>query len=129
MKFLHIMLRVKDIEKSLFFYQNLFDMNLTKTMELEDCRLYFLSDEDGQTQIELTHNFDTPTEGYSHGSAFGHLAFEVQSITAFSEKMKTLGLGEVQEVYSMPRYDMQIAFIEDPDGNSIELIEPTYYLA
>ena len=58
MKFLHVMIRTKDVDKSLDFYTKLFDMNLVRTIKLEDCVLYFLSDEDGQTQIELTANFD-----------------------------------------------------------------------
>ena len=79
MKFLHVMIRVKDINKSLKFYQDLFDMNLVNEMELEDSKLYFLSDEDGQTQIELTYNFDTPKNGYINGDAFGHFAFNYKN--------------------------------------------------
>ena len=129
MRFLHVMLRVMDIEKSLAFYEGLFDMKLARQMRLEDSELYFLSDETGQTQIELTYNFDTPAEGYSHGNAFGHLAFGVDSIEEFSQKMKTLGYGEVGEIYPMPEYGIKIAFIKDPDGNIVELIEEVYYLA
>ena len=77
MRFLHVMLRVKDIEKSLAFYEELFDMTVVNKMRLDDCDLYFLSDEEGETQIELTYNDETPSSGYTHGSGFGHLAFEV----------------------------------------------------
>ncbi len=129
MKFLHVMFRTVDADKALKFYGELFDMNLVRTMRLEDSELYFLADEDGQTQIELTYNFDTPTEGYKHGNAFGHLAFEVDSISEFSDKMKNLGYGEITETYDMPAYDIKIAFIQDPDSTTIELIEPVYHLA
>ena len=71
MKFLHTMVRVKDIDASLKFYQELLDLNLTEEVELEDCKLYYLSDEDGQTQVELTHNFETPENGYEKGNGFG----------------------------------------------------------
>ena len=53
MKFVHIMIRVKDIEKSMRFYTELLDMNKTGEVELDDCTLYYLSDEDGQTQIAM----------------------------------------------------------------------------
>ena len=123
MKFLHVMIRVKDINNSLKFYQELFDMNLVNEMELEDSKLYFLSDEDGQTQIELTYNFDTPQNGYNHGNAFGHFAFSTKNMDKFGEKMKEFGISWLVEPFILPNYDMKIAFLKDPDGNEIELIE------
>ncbi len=123
MKFLHVMIRVKDINKSLKFYQELFDMNLVNEMELEDSKLYFLSDEDGQTQIELTHNFDTPKDGYKKGEAFGHFAFSTRNMEDFENKMKEFGINWLVEPFVLENYDMKIAFLKDPDGNEIELIE------
>ena len=123
MKFLHVMIRVKDINKSLKFYQELFDMNLVNEMKLEDSKLYFLSDEDGQTQIELTYNFDTPKDGYKNGNAFGHFAFSTKNMVDFENKMKKLGISWVVEPFVLENYDMNIAFLKDPDGNEIELIE------
>lgn len=123
MKFLHVMIRVKDINKSLKFYQELFDMNLVNEMKLEDSKLYFLSDEDGQTQIELTYNFDTPKDGYKNGNAFGHFAFSTKNMVDFENKMKKLGISWVVEPFVLENYDMKIAFLKDPDGNEIELIE------
>lgn len=123
MKFLHVMIRVKDIDKSLTFYQELFDMNLVDEMELEDSKLYFLSDEDGQTQIELTYNFDTPKNGYNNGNAFGHFAFSTKNMDKFEEKMKEFGINWLVEPFILQNYDMKIAFLKDPDGNEIELIE------
>lgn len=123
MKFLHVMIRVKDINKSLKFYQELFDMNLVNEMELEDSKLYFLSDEDGQTQIELTHNFETPKDGYKNGDAFGHFAFSTKNMKDFENKMKEFGINWLVEPFVLENYDMKIAFLKDPDGNEIELIE------
>lgn len=123
MKFLHVMIRVKDINKSLKFYQELFDMNLVNEMKLDDSKLYFLSDEDGQTQIELTYNFDTPKDGYKNGNAFGHFAFSTKNMVDFENKMKKLGISWVVEPFVLENYDMKIAFLKDPDGNEIELIE------
>ena len=68
MKFLHAMIRVKDLEKSMNFYEGLLDLNKTDQVELDDCTLYYLSDEDGQTQIEITYNKETPEEGYKNGN-------------------------------------------------------------
>ena len=60
MKFLHSMIRVKDINASLRFYTELLNMKINKKKRLEDCELYFLDDEEGVSQIELTFNDETP---------------------------------------------------------------------
>lgn len=123
MQFLHVMIRVKDIDKSLEFYTKLLEMNLIRTIMLEDCVLYFLSDEDGQTQIELTANFENPDEGYQNGNAFGHFAFGVDSMEEFSKKLHSMGLEYMYEPFFMKEANSTIAFIKDPDGNEIELIQ------
>ncbi len=123
MRFLHVMLRTKDAEKSLDFYTKLFDMNLVRTIKLDDCVLYFLSDEDGQTQIELTANFENPENGYENGNAFGHLAFGVNSMFEFTQKLHSMGYEYLYEPFFMEEANSLIAFIKDPDGNEIEIIE------
>lgn len=123
MRFLHVMIRVKDIDKSLDFYTKLLDMNLVRTIKLDDCVLYFLSDEDGQTQIELTANFENPENGYTNGNAFGHFAFGVKSMDEFDKKLSSMGYGYLYEPYYMAEADSTIAFIKDPDGNEIEIIQ------
>lgn len=123
MRFLHVMIRVKDLEKSLDFYTKLLDMNMVRTIMLEDAALYFLSDEDGQTQIELTANFDTPENGYENGNAFGHFAFEVDSMDEFTKKLHSFGYEYLYEPFYMREAGSKIAFIKDPDGNEIEIIE------
>ena len=121
MKFLHVMIRVKDIEKSLKFYTELLDMNLTNEVRLDDATLYYLSDEDGQTQIELTYNDETPVEGYSVGSGFGHFAFHTNSsMDEFGEKMKSMGYKFIEEPFSL--LGMRVAFLKDPDGYEIEVL-------
>lgn len=86
MKFVHTMIRVKDLDESMKFYKELLEMNQTGEVELDDCTLYYLSDEDGQTQIEMTYNKETPKEGYTNGNAFGHFAFELDKMSDFTEK-------------------------------------------
>ena len=122
MKFLHAMSRVKDIDKSMDFYTKLLDMNLVRTIKLDDCILYFLSDEDGQTQIELTANFENPENGYTNGNAFGHFAFGVDSMDEFTKKLHSMGYEYLYEPYYMEEAGSTIAFIKDPDGNEIEII-------
>lgn len=123
MKFLHVMIRTKNVDKSLDFYTKLLDMNLVRTIKLNDCILYFLSDEDGQTQIELTANFENPENGYSEGTKFGHFAFGVDSIEEFTKKLHSMGYEYLYEPFFMEEADSTIAFIKDPDGNEIEIIQ------
>ena len=122
MTYLHTMIRVKDVEKSLEFYEGLLELKLHHTKDLDDCRLYFLSDNEGYTQIELTANFDTPEGGYTAGTKFGHLAFELdETFETCTPKLKALGYEYLYEPYFMGT--SEIAFINDPDGNQIELIK------
>ena len=123
MKFLHVMIRTKDSDKSLDFYTKLLNMNLVRTITLDDSVLYFLSDIGGQTQIEITANFENPKEGYTNGNAFGHLAFGVENIEEFSKKLHSMGYDYLYEPYYMEEADSIIAFIKDPDGNEIEIIQ------
>lgn len=123
MKLLHTMIRVKDIDKSLKFYTELFNMNLVKEMRLEDCTLYFLSDEDGQTQIELTYNDKTPDGGYDLGNGFGHFAFQVDSMDDFTVKLKKIGYEYLYKPFVLSGHDTKIAFVKDPDGYEVELVE------
>ena len=122
MKFVHVMIRVKDIDASMRFYTELLVMNRTGEVVLDDCTLYYLSDEDGQTQIELTYNKETPENGYENGNAFGHLAFETNSMEEFSKRMQSMGYEYLYEPYFMPEVNMHIAFLKDPDGNEIEIM-------
>ena len=122
MRFAHVMIRVKNIDESMKFYTELLDLNRTGEVKLDDSTLYYLSDEDGQTQIELTYNNETPKEGYKNGNAFGHLAFEAKSMDEFTDKMNKFGYKYLYEPYFMPEVNMRIAFLKDPDGNEIEII-------
>ena len=123
MKFLHTMIRVKNIEESLKFYTELFNMKLADKKRLEDCTLYFLDDERGKVQIELTYNDETPSDGYVNGNAFGHFAFGCENIDEFSEKLFTMGYKYLYEPFDLTGNGSKIAFVNDPDGNEIEIIE------
>ena len=122
MRFAHVMIRVKNIDESMKFYTELLDLNRTGEVKLDDSTLYYLSDEDGQTQIELTYNNETPEGGYVNGNAFGHLAFEAKSMDEFTEKMNKFGYKYLYEPFFMPVVNMHVAFLKDPDGNEIEIM-------
>lgn len=122
MKFLHTMMRVSNIEKSLKFYQNLLGLKLSHTLDLDDCKLYYLSDGESDFELELTQNFENPSEGYNLGTQFGHFAFEVPSIDEFTKNMKDFGVEYLYEPFEI-KPGLRIAFLQDPDGIQIEVIE------
>lgn len=123
MKFLHTMIRVKNIEESLKFYTEVLNMKLDHKKRLDDCWLYFLTDESGCCQIELTYNDKTPESGYDIGSGFGHFAFGVESLDDFTTKIDKLGYSYLYPPFDLTGKGSKIAFIKDPDGYEIELIE------
>lgn len=123
MKFLHTMIRVKNIEESLNFYTQVLNMQLEHRKRLDDCWLYFLTDENNTCQIELTVNDETPVDGYSVGTGFGHFAFGVESLDEITKKIENLGYSYLYPPFDLTGKGSKIAFIKDPDGYEIELIE------
>lgn len=123
MKFLHAMIRVKKLEDSIKFYTELLDLKILEQMKLDDCTLYFLGNEEGETQIELTYNNIIPEEGYKNGDSFGHFAFSTNSLDEFTKKMNKLGYKYLYEPFILKNTGLKIAFVKDPDGNEIEIIE------
>ena len=130
MKFLHSMIRVRNIDDSLKFYRDFLGLNLIEKKSLEDCDLYFLGEDEKCCQIELTYNYDTPTEGYKNGNAFGHFAFAVDNMNLICEKVREFGYEFLWEPFELSLKNEKgetskklIAFIKDPDGNEIELIQ------
>jgi lactoylglutathione lyase len=98
-------------------------MKVVKEKRLEDCMLYFLSDEEGVGQIELTYNDKTPAQGYEIGTGFGHFALSVNSLEEFTKKLHVQGYEYLYEPFDLDGKNTYIAFIKDPDGYEIELIE------
>lgn len=126
MKLLHTMIRVGNLEKSINFYQNAFAMKLIKKTDYPNGRftLVFLGygDEKDNTLIELTHNWDT--DKYDLGTGFGHLAIGVDDIFAACKTAEQNG-GKITREPGVMKFggSSVIAFVEDPDGYKIELIE------
>lgn len=125
MRILHTMLRVVDLEKSIAFYTEVLGMTLLRRTDYPSGKftLAFLgygSEADGAV-IELTHNWGV--ERYDLGSAYGHIAIEVDDAYAACDKIRQLGGKVVREAGPMQHGSTVLAFIEDPDGYKIELIQ------
>ncbi len=127
-RFLHTMLRVLDLEKSIDFYTRHLGMQVLRRREFPDGRftLAFLGygDESATTAIELTHNWDQK-DPYDPGSAFGHLAIGVPNVYGICEALEKEGVSVPRKPGPMKFGGSQthMAFIEDPDGYRIELIQ------
>lgn len=125
MQLLHTMIRVNDLDESLRFYCDRLGMKLLRKHDFPSGRftLAFVGygDEAAHTVIELTYNWDT--HQYDVGNAFGHLALGVPDIYAACERLRTQGVKIVREPGPMKHGSTEIAFIEDPNGYRIELIQ------
>ena len=125
MRILHTMLRVVDLEKSLDFYTNIFGMQLLRKKDFPDGRftLAFVGygGEEDHTVLELTHNWDT--KSYELGNAFGHIAIGMPDVYKACEDIAAKGGKVVRPAGPMKFGGGVIAFVEDPDGYKIELIE------
>jgi len=125
MRILHTMLRVGDLEKSLDFYCNVLGMNLIRRKDYPsgEFTLAFVGygSEDEGAVIELTHNWGT--KSYNLGDGFGHIALGVEDIYAACQNIRDRGGKIVREPGPMKHGTTEIAFVEDPDGYKIELIQ------
>jgi lactoylglutathione lyase len=125
MRLLHTMLRVGDLERSLTFYTEVLGMRLLRRKDYPSGHftLAFVGfgDESDTTVLELTHNWDT--DRYELGSAYGHIAIGVQDIVATCDAIAAAGGRVVRPPGPVKHGTTVIAFVEDPDGYRIELIE------
>lgn len=119
------MLRVVDLDKSIEFYTKVLGMSVLDRFENQEYRysLVFVGspDQPDGATIELTYNWDTGS--YDLGNAFGHMALGCEDIYAACEKIKALGGNITREPGPMKGGETHIAFIKDPDGYAIELIQ------
>lgn len=125
MRVLHTMIRVADLDKSIAFYTNVLGMKLLRTSENPEFKysLAFVGfgDESQGAVIELTYNWGV-TE-YEHGTAFGHIALGVDNVAQTCEQIRNNGGNVIREAGPVKGGTTIIAFVEDPDGYKIELIE------
>lgn len=125
MRLLHTMIRVNDLDESIRFYCDILGMKLLRKKDYPSGRftLAFVGygPESEQAVIELTYNWDT--HQYDLGNAFGHLAIGVEDIYKTCESLRGQGAKIVREPGPMKHGTTEIAFVEDPNGYKIELIQ------
>jgi lactoylglutathione lyase len=121
MRYLHAMLRVRDLDAALDFFVSKLGLREVRRQANEGGRftlVYLATDAPGDAaEIELTHNWDH-AEPYPTGRFFGHLAFEVDDIYATCARLRDLGVAILR-----PPRDGYMAFVKSPDGHSVELLQ------
>lgn len=125
MRILHTMLRVGDLERSLAFYTGILGMKLLRRRDYPEGKftLAFVGygPESEEAVLELTHNWDT--RSYDLGSGYGHVALEVEDACSACAEIKQKGGIVTREAGPMKHGTTVIAFVQDPDGYKIELIQ------
>lgn len=125
MRILHTMIRVGDLKRSIDFYTRIMGMKLLRTSENPEYQysLAFVgySDESDSSVIELTYNWGT--DKYDHGTAFGHIAIGVDDVAKMCEDVRQAGGRVTREAGPVKGGKTIIAFVEDPDGYKLELIQ------
>lgn len=125
MRILHTMIRVGDLQRSIDFYTQIMGMRVLRTSENPkyEYSLVFLGygDEHTSSVIELTYNWGT--DKYDHGSAFGHIAIGVDDVAKMCNDIKQAGGKVIRDAGPVKGGTTIIAFIEDPDGYKLELIQ------
>ena len=125
MRLLHTMLRVGDLERSIAFYTEVLGMRLLRRKDYPGGRftLAFVGygDESDTAVLELTHNWDISS--YEIGTGYGHIALGVEDIHTTCEQMAAKGGRVVRAPGPMKHGTTVIAFVEDPDGYKVELIQ------
>ena len=120
MKYLHTMIRVSDPAETMRFF-SLLGLSEVRRMEHEQGRftlIFLAAPGDEEAQIELTHNWDVPQEGYGEGRNFGHVAYEVDDVYETCRRLMDGGV-----TINRPPREGRMAFIRTPDNISIELLQ------
>jgi lactoylglutathione lyase len=127
MKLLHTMVRVGDLPRAIDFYTNLLGMSVLRTIDVpaHNYKLAFVGygagNADGSAEIELTYNYGVAA--YEQGTAFGHFAIGVKNVAATCDRIRAAGGTITREPGPVKGGTTVIAFVQDPDGYKIELIE------
>ncbi len=126
LQYIHTCYRILDPARSKEFYVEKFGMNLVGEMHFDTATNYFFAMEADASQpmLELTHNHDQ-TEPYDMGNGYSHVAFTVEDLSSFVDGLKQAGVEVALEPKTMTveGHDYKIAFVVDPDGYRIELLE------
>ena len=120
MKYLHTMIRVSDPTETINFF-SLLGLHEVRRMESEQGRftlIFLAAPGDEDAQIELTHNWDVPEEGYGEGRNFGHVAYEVDDVYETCRRLMDGGV-----TINRPPREGRMAFVRTPDNISVELLQ------
>jgi lactoylglutathione lyase len=125
MRMLHTMIRVGDLQRSIDFYTQVLGMRLLRKTDYPSGRFtnaFVGYDDEAKTAVlELTHNWDTSQ--YDHGTAFGHIAVEVEDAYKACDEVRRRGGSVTREAGPMKHGSTVIAFVQDPDGYKIEFVQ------
>lgn len=126
MKYLHTMLRVRNLDKAVDFYTKVLDFIEIRRTDYADgrftlCFLRASGDPDDGPMLELTHNWDT--DDYDNGNAYGHIAFQVDAIEEIGRKLAEFGYEFSWGPGETPDGNRRMAFLKDTDGYDVELIQ------
>ncbi len=125
MRMLHTMLRVGDLQRSIDFYTRVLGMQLLRTTDRPEHKysLAFVGYDKnpGQAELELTYNYGV--EQYDLGTAYGHIALGVEDVAATCDKIRAAGGTITREAGPVKGGNTIIAFVQDPDGYKVELIQ------
>ena len=124
MRLLHVMLRVRDLDKTIQFYSDIFNLKLLRKKDYPTGRFTLafmgIEEESKETVLEFTHNWDT--DHYDVGTGYGHIAFGVDDVYKACEEIENKGGKITRAPGPMKHSDTILAFVEDPDGYKIELL-------
>ena len=122
-KIIHSMIRVGDLDKSLKFYKEALDLDISERLDFEGFSLVYLRNEENDMELELTWN--EGTESYTHGSGYGHIAVAVDELESEHQKMSELGYepADIKEFFREGQLLAKFFFVQDPDGYKIEFLQ------
>ena len=123
-KFIHTMIRVLDLDRSMTFYQQAFGLKQSHKLDFEDFALVYLRNDENDMELELTLNKGETTP-YTHGSGYGHIAMCVDDLDAEYERLKSLAIEPTDIVEFAPDNKLiaRFFFVTDPDGFEIEVLQ------
>lgn len=123
-KFLHAMIRVLDLDRSINFYQQALGFEVTAKRVFDDFSLVYLGNAESPVELELTLNHGR-TDAYSHGTGYGHIAVCVEDVVAEHARFKSLGFEprDLVELSDGKTMSAKFFFVTDPDGYEIEVLQ------
>lgn len=123
-KLIHSMIRVRDLDASIHFYDTAFGLKVADRFDFEGFTLVYLRNAEADFEIELTHNHDR-ADDYSHGDGYGHVALAVDDLDAEHARLDKAGLEPlgIKEFYREGALMARFFFVKDPDGYKIEVLQ------